>query len=104
MDLKKLRTDTASSSEVQQDTVNHPKHYQGKYECIEVMRALFGDEAVMAFCKCNIFKYRFRADKKNKEEDIKKAEYYEGYLMDMLKAQKAAQSSNETSTEPTNPS
>lgn len=26
-------------------------------------------------------KYRFRADRKNGEEDIKKAEWYEDYLM-----------------------
>lgn len=69
------------------DNVNHPKHYQGKHECIDVMRAMFGDEAVMAFCKCNSFKYRFRANAKNKDEDIAKAEWYEDYLMKMLKEQ-----------------
>ena len=64
------------------DKVNHPSHYQGKHECIEVMRALFGDEAVKDFCKCNAYKYRFRAGKKGSaEEDIKKAEWYEDYLM-----------------------
>ena len=65
------------------DNVNHPEHYQGKHECIEVMRAMFGDEAVKAFCRCNSFKYRFRADKKNGDEDIRKAEWYEEYLMKM---------------------
>lgn len=63
------------------NNVNHPAHYQGQHECIEVMRAIFGDEAVKSFCKCNAYKYRFRADKKNGEEDIKKAEWYEDYLM-----------------------
>ena len=65
------------------DKVNHPEHYQGKHECIEIMRAMCGDEAVKAFCRCNSFKYRFRADKKNGEEDIRKAEWYEEYLMKM---------------------
>lgn len=65
------------------DAVNHPKHYQGKHECIEIMRAMFGDEAVKSFCRCNSFKYRFRADAKNKAEDIKKAEWYEDYLIKM---------------------
>ncbi len=65
------------------DTVNHPAHYQGAHECIEIMKALFGREAVKAFCRCNAFKYRFRADKKNGEEDIKKAEWYEDYLIKM---------------------
>lgn len=65
------------------ENVNHPEHYQGKHECIDIMKALFGAEAVKGFCKCNAFKYRFRANKKNGEEDIKKAEWYEEYLMEM---------------------
>ena len=28
------------------DNVNHPEHYQGKNECIDVMIAMFGVEAV----------------------------------------------------------
>lgn len=63
------------------DNVNHPAHYQGAHECIEVMQAMFGVEAVKAFCRCNAFKYRFRADRKNGTEDIRKAEWYEDYLM-----------------------
>lgn len=63
------------------EAVNHPTHYQGKYECIDEMRALFGDEAVKHFCMCNAYKYRFRANRKNGEEDIKKAEWYMEYLM-----------------------
>ena len=62
--------------------VDHPAHYQGKNECIDVMRTMFGDEAVKAFCKCNAFKYRFRAGMKNGEEDIRKAEWYETYLLE----------------------
>lgn len=65
------------------ENVNHPEHYQGKHECIDIMKALFGAEAVKGFCKCNAFKYRFRANKKNGEEDIKKAEWYEDYLFRM---------------------
>ncbi len=63
------------------EAVDHPAHYQGKHECIEVMRALFGDRAVADFCRCNSFKYRFRADGKGGAEDIRKAEWYEEYLM-----------------------
>lgn len=62
------------------NSVNHPAHYSGKHECIEIMRVMFGDEAVKAFCRCNSFKYRFRADRKNGAEDIRKAEWYEDYL------------------------
>ena len=50
---------------IEHNSVNHPAHYSGKHECIEIMRVMFGDEAVKAFCRCNSFKYRFRADRKN---------------------------------------
>lgn len=68
------------------DNINHPEHYQGKHECIDIMRVLFGDEAVKGFCKCNAFKYRFRAGRKEEntaEQDILKAEFYEEYLFRM---------------------
>lgn len=67
------------------DMVNSPPHYQGKHECIDEMIALFGKEAVMAFCKCNVYKYRFRASAKNGDEDIKKAEWYMDKLMELEK-------------------
>lgn len=66
-----------------EDKVNHPSHYQGKNECIDVMVAMFGKEAVKHFCMCNAYKYRFRADKKNGEEDIQKAEWYETKLIEL---------------------
>ncbi len=75
----------AKCVEKPEEAVQHPKHYQGKHECIEVMRSMFGDAAVMNFCKCNIFKYRFRASDKNGTEDIRKAEWYEDYLIRMKK-------------------
>lgn len=68
------------------NAVNHPSHYQGKRECIEVMRKMFGDDAVRGFCKCNSFKYRFRSGAKEgnpTEQDIAKAEWYEEYLFKM---------------------
>lgn len=69
------------------ENVNHPQHYQGKNECIDVMRAMFGDKAVMDFCRLNAFKYRFRSAAKNGAEDIKKAEWYETYLINMQKGE-----------------
>ena len=63
--------------------VNHPEHYQGKYECIDEMVALFGVEAVIGFCKCNVHKYRYRASKKNGQEDLDKADWYMGKLMEL---------------------
>lgn len=66
------------------ETVNHPEHYNsGKHECIDEMIALFGVEAVKAFCACNVHKYRYRAQKKGGEEDLAKADWYMGKLMEL---------------------
>lgn len=59
--------------------VDHPTHYSGeKYECIEVMREVFGDEATKNFCLLNAFKYVWRCGKKHEspDEDINKAIWY----------------------------
>ena len=59
------------------DNVNHPAHYEtGKYECIEVMREVFGDDAVKHFCQGNAFKYVYRMNRKNGTEDVEKAIWY----------------------------
>lgn len=61
---------------LQKDNVN-PSHYKaGKYECINVMIAIFGKEAVKIFCILNAFKYIFRFKNKNGLEDIKKSRWY----------------------------
>lgn len=65
------------------EKVDHPEYYQGKNECIDVMIAMFGVEAIKSFCRCNAYKYRFRADRKNGEEDIRKAEWYESKLIEL---------------------
>ena len=61
--------------------VNHPKHYDGKYECIEVMRDVFGEDAVKSFCILNAFKYIWRHNKKNGTEDLKKAKWYLDFIL-----------------------
>lgn len=67
------------------NNVNHPKHYQGKHECIDEMIAMFGVEAVKHFCMCNVYKYRFRASAKNGQEDLDKADWYMDKLMELEK-------------------
>lgn len=64
--------------EVENDNVNHPKHYErdGAIECIDEMILIFGKCAVMEFCKCNAWKYRYRASDKNGAEDIAKSDWY----------------------------
>lgn len=66
-----------------ENAVNHPEHYQGKHECIEEMVELFGVDAVIGFCKCNVYKYRYRADRKNGKEDIEKADWYMDKLIEL---------------------
>ena len=60
------------------DVVNKPKHYnrEGGFESIEEMEMVFGTEAVMHFCLCNVWKYRYRAADKNGEEDLRKSDGY----------------------------
>ena len=63
-----------------QENVDHPAHYNSdKYECIEVMREIFGDEAVKTWIRLNIFKYSWRSNKKNGDEDIAKIAWYANY-------------------------
>ena len=55
-------------------------YYQsGNLECIAVIRAIYGLEAVKSFCLANSFKYLLRAGKKpnnTAREDIEKAVDY----------------------------
>lgn len=76
--LEGLKTPTIENftDEKPSDNVNHPSHYTGKYECIDVMQDVFGDEAIDDFCLCNAFKYIWRSRKKNGTEDVKKAIWY----------------------------
>lgn len=67
-----------NTSESKTDMVNHPPHYQScSLECIDMMRAIFGDRAVTDYCALNAFKYLWRHDLKGKpDEDLKKADWY----------------------------
>lgn len=63
---------------IHDDPINHPKHYcrEGGMESIEEMVLVFGKEAVMHFCLCNVWKYRYRAASKNGAQDLKKSDWY----------------------------
>lgn len=60
------------------DVINKPAHYnrEGAMQCIEEMLVLFGTQAVMDFCRCNAWKYRYRAADKNGQEDLAKSDVY----------------------------
>lgn len=65
--------------------VNHPKHYNipGRKECIEEMIDIFGVDAVKIFCKLNAYKYRYRHEMKNGQEDLDKADWYMNKLLEL---------------------
>lgn len=64
--------------EAETEEVDHPTHYAGKYECIDVMLDTMGPEDVKGFCLCNAFKYLLRCKKKHEtpEGDVEKAVWY----------------------------
>ena len=59
------------------DPIN-PSHYrQYDVESIEMMRRVWGDKEVAAFCKLNAFKYRMRVGHKDDpSQDLKKESWY----------------------------
>lgn len=69
------------------DPVNHPVHYTNRqHECIEEMITAFGMQAVINFCVCNAWKYRYRADSKgNHDEDMAKSDWYMNKAMELQK-------------------
>ena len=70
------------------EEINHPDRYKsGKYECIDVMVAIFGKVAVMYFCLLNAFKYIWRTEKKNGVHDIKKSIWYLNKYIDLAESE-----------------
>lgn len=64
------------------DNVDHPNHYLGteSLECIDVMEFALGEDGFAYYCIGNVFKYLWRHDKKNGEEDLEKAKKYLQFL------------------------
>lgn len=60
------------------EKVNHPNHYnQGGIECLDVIKAYYGDDGYEGFCAGNVLKYVMRyKHKENALEDLKKARFY----------------------------
>ena len=61
------------------DSVKTPAHYDlnlNGVETIDVIRAVLGDEGFGKHCRGCALKYLMRADKKNGLEDLKKAQQY----------------------------
>ena len=59
------------------DMVNSPAHYNaGSIECIDAIEASMTAEGFMSYCKGNVLKYVWRFERKNKLEDLEKAQWY----------------------------
>lgn len=69
--------------------VIHPKHYntEGRPECWEEMRRLFGDECVGVFDVLSAYKYLYRAGEKEgnpAEQDMAKIDNYMRHCADLV--------------------
>lgn len=71
--IKKAKKESTSEF----DAVERPAHYaKTSIECIDAMIETQGVEAVKHFCECNAFKYLWRHNSKNGDEDVRKASWY----------------------------
>lgn len=77
------------------DSVNKPKHYQGKYglEAIEIIDNFIGDlEGKAAWSWGNAIKYLTRFQNKNGLEDVKKARKNLDWLIEEMEKNEQLQS------------
>jgi hypothetical protein len=65
------------------DPVNNPSHYKaGDIECVDLLRALHGEEAFKIHCHLTMVSYLFRLGKKgDPAEDMRKAMRYGQYYL-----------------------
>lgn len=68
---------TDEPEQIKSDNIN-PNHYKSQcsLECIDAMIMAFGSDVVYHFCICNAWKYMWRYQNKNGQEDIGKARWY----------------------------
>jgi len=80
-----VQTSASPVEDVSVDMVNHPLHYTNtSVECIQAMIETQGIEAVKHFCECNAFKYMWRHNSKNGNEDVKKAKWYVNKAVELI--------------------
>jgi hypothetical protein len=89
-ELLKQKLETPAAKEVKvirkADMVNSPKHYtQGGIETIDFILAKLGKEGTIAYCMGNVIKYVTRWKDKNGIEDLKKAQWYLNYAINLMK-------------------
>jgi hypothetical protein len=82
--INKPKTDEIPTQDEPADNVNHPRHYNsGKYEVIDVIEDSLKD-GFEPYCIGNVMKYVSRYKHKNGVEDLKKAQWYLGRVIDSL--------------------
>ena len=83
--LNFYKSDDEDPGQHEFDVVSRPAHYaKTSIECIDAMIETQGVEAVKAFCVCNAFKYLWRHNEKNGDEDIKKANWYLNKAVELM--------------------
>ena len=62
---------------IKKDMVNKPPHYQGKIECIDLIKDRVGASNFPAYLEGNIWKYLYRhKDKDANIQDLQNAKWY----------------------------
>lgn len=84
--VKYLKTEPFTElmiSEVNDDPVDHPPHYnQTELEAIDYIRMQLGSEGFKAYCEGNMLKYNHRWKYKGGVEDLKKSAWYQNKLIE----------------------
>lgn len=64
--------------ETNYDSVNNPRHYDlgNGMEVFDVIKEVLGEQGTEGYCIGNVIKYVCRFNKKNGEEDLRKAKWY----------------------------
>lgn len=71
---------------LKKDMVNKPAHYQGKIECIDLIKDRVGANNFPAYLEGNIWKYFYRyKDKEENIQDLEKAAWYLNKLIEHYK-------------------
>lgn len=79
------KPENTTKRRISMNNIDHPSHYnvEGKKECIDEIKEIFGPEAQYYFCVGNCWKYLYRAGlKDDKMQDIKKAAWYYKYILE----------------------
>lgn len=76
---------TYADNREKNDLVNHPQHYTGDIECIDVIKQQFGLDGMIKFCLGNAMKYIFRCEHKGTTKmDLQKAVWYLNKAIDNM--------------------